>query len=362
MRKIAAILIMARNTRNKSSETLRFAISGDEGEFIFPPSYVELIDKFDGLLDQVDEERMSETRFRQKLRELVKQHPWFLVGHEQLARELNENGQVEQALNSALRGLGIARKAVPRGFDGLIPWNRLDNRAFLSLLEYAGHCYTLLEEHAEAAAVMAEMLKWNPNDNQGMRWCIGSALLRSGKTIEAREKFESHASEYPPLHYELGLLLLREQNYVQAATSLRRGFATNFYIAELLSGIQLSPPRPLAIWHSSNLEAPEIALEYLTDYALLWPESSFALDFVRWLFHHPKVLMERARLLEIREELLWEEPGDKRSRLVDQQYQALDRIDDTLSETLIEKRTDRYGNTGYPWEYPFDRPEEPSLP
>ena len=352
---------MARNTRKKPSQLLRFAVSGDEGEFIFPPSYESVIDRFTGLLDQVDEERMSETRFRQKLRELVKDHPWFLTGHEQIAREFNDDGQPKQALSSALVGVEIAKKAVPRDFEGEIPWSHLDNRAFLSLLDYAGYCYTLLEEHGEAATIMAEMLKWNPDDNQGARWCIGSALLRAGNTDEAREAFESLSSEYPPYHYELGLLLFREQNYVQAATSLRRGFAENFYVAELLDGSRLSPSRLLPIWHASNLEEPEFAVEYLGCYALLWADSPFSLDFVRWLFNHPKVLMERARMLDIREALLWERPGKERTRLIDQQDEALDRIDDTLSAMIIEKRTDRYGVSGYPWEYPFERPEDTSL-
>ena len=342
----------------KGSETLRFAISDNEGELIFPPSYTDVVEKFMRLLDQVDDGRMSETRFRQRLREMSKNHPWLLTAHQQLAVELHEDGQFEQALNTALRGLAVAMKAVPSGFDGLIPWSRLDNRAFLALHDEVAFCYTLLGQHGEAARSMARLLKWNTNDNQGVRWRIGSALLRSEATSEAREKFESLASEYPPYHYELGLLMFREQDYVGAATSLRRGFATNPYIAEMLSGFNLTLPKRLPIWHGSNLEAPDIAHEYLMEYGFLWPDTEFAIDFVRWLIHHPKVLMERARTLEIRESLEWERPGDARTALIEQQQQVFERIDDRFSEVLIATRTDRHGNTGYPWEYPFDRHED----
>ncbi len=63
-------------------------------------------------------------------------------------------------------------------------------------------------------------------------------------------------------------------------------------------------------------------------------------------------------MLEIRESLEWKRPGDARSALAEQQRQAFERIDDRFSEVLIVRRTDRYGNTGYPWEYPFDRDED----
>ena len=113
-------------------------------------------------------------------------------------------------------------------------------------------------------------------------------------------------------------------------------------------------PSPLSIWHPCELVTPETAVEYLHEYGELWFDTEFTVSFILWLFNHPKVLMERARLLDIREKLLWEQAGITRKELLDAEFEALERIDDTLSEAIIQVRTDSYGVSGYPWEYPFD--------
>lgn len=57
-------------------------------------------------------------------------------------------------------------------------------------------------------------------------------------------------------------------SWVAAATALRRGFAANPYIAELLGG---NPsPAPLAIWHGTNMTEPGGARKYIQMYGTYW--------------------------------------------------------------------------------------------
>lgn len=116
-------------------------------------------------------------------------------------------------------------------------------------------------QHREALAILEKLLAWNPNDNQGVRYLIGSEYLRAGETEKAAVILEAEAHQYPPLHYELALLRFRAGDLVAAATSLRRGFVANGYIAEMLSGALA--PAPLAIWHGWNFAEPETARDYL---------------------------------------------------------------------------------------------------
>lgn len=339
----------ASNTRN----SIRFTITGDEGQLVFPTAHTKVEPRFDDLVEQVDGGKMSETLFRQQLRELVKRHPWFIEGHIELVQALIHDGEYERALTQATKAFQQCRRAIPDEFSGTIPWGFLENRQLLGAADCVAHCHTLLRERNKAIEIMQQQLTWNPNDNQGVRFLIGSEFLRVEKFSEAEAFFRDNAADYPPYRYEIGLLHILREEWVEAATSLRQGFAANPYLAEMLCGAMM--PLSQAIWHGTSYERPEIAQAYAQDYGSLWFEIEHAMNFVHWLFNHPKVMMERARLLEIRSGLLWERPGRSRDELIEDQSNALERIDDTLSEAIIQPRTDRYGVSGYPWEYPFDK-------
>ena len=78
---------------------------------------------------------------------------------------------------------------------------------------------------------MNAMLAWNPGDNQGIRYLLGSAFLRAGRLDEARALLVEFRDEDPSLQYELGLLRLIEGEYRagrdEPAARLRRGTATS---------------------------------------------------------------------------------------------------------------------------------------
>ena len=70
---------------------------------------------------------------------------------------------------------------------------------------------------------------------------------------------------------------------------------------------------------------------------------------VRWLYNHPKVMVERAAVLECLEEVLWEHDPDARCRILDRARAARGRIDDVLSAEIVRQRIDRNGNAVLPW-------------
>lgn len=68
------------------------------------------------------------------------------------------------------------------------------------------------------------MSRWNPSDNRGIRYLIGSEYLRAGAAKKAQKVFKTEASSYPPYRYEAALLEIISGRMVQAATILRRAF------------------------------------------------------------------------------------------------------------------------------------------
>ena len=153
----------------------------------------------------------------------------------------------------------------------------------------------------------------------------------------------------PPYYYEHALLHLKAGYPVAAATKLRHGFVANGYIAEMLSG---NPePTALAIWHGSNLAEPETARDYLDHCGELWRQTPGAVAFMRWLHTHPKVLAERAAILECQEALLWERDFASRQALGLREEAMRAKIDNALSKNIVRSRPDRHGRSIEPWRY-----------
>lgn len=72
-------------------------------------------------------------------------------------------------------------------------WLDLDSRPYLRALHGKGCCYWRLGRTAEARRVFAQMLRLNPNDNQGARFLL--AGLDAGRTWA--EEVAREAQQWP---------------------------------------------------------------------------------------------------------------------------------------------------------------------
>lgn len=307
----------------------------------------------DELMDARASGQLSLTRYTAALTSLVEKYPAFIDAYAHLGFALFDQGKSKLALDACQQGYYIGEAAIPTEFDGTIEWGWLENRPFLRAAQGIVLSYKKLGQRREAIALMERLLRWNPNDNQGFRFLIGSDYLRSGNTTKAARIMKKEAGHYPPYHYELALIDLIAGRSVPAATRLRRAFLANAYIAEILCG--MPNPLPLAIWHGSNLGEPETAHTYVEHCGDLWHRTPDAIPFLRWLHTHPKVLAERARTHGIKEQLLWEHEVPKRKKLIDQEGRLLAEIDDAVSKEIVVKQLDRHNRPIEPWLYPATR-------
>ncbi len=328
-------------------DMLALEIFEDGGVFRHGDDYDQIVEELDDALEQRDAGAITPARYLRTLTAIVERHPHFIDGHAHLGNALMEEGRPKLALRACLRGFEAGENAIPAGYAGRIEWISLENRPFLRAAHGAALSYLRLGRRREALAIMEKMLAWNPDDNQGIRFLIGSEYLRAGETDKADRIFTEEADSYPPYHYERALLRLRAGDPESAATSLRRGFVANVYVAEILFG---NPePMPLAIWHGSNFAEPETARDYVEHCGDLWRRTPGAIDFMHWLFTHPKVMRERADVLECQQALRWEEDPGRRRTIFDDEDAARKRIDYTLSGEIVQKRVDRQGRCVWPW-------------
>ena len=326
--------------------TIVIEVNDDGAVFRHPSGYADVVDEFDDLLDRRETGRLDEDRYLRALEELVVQHPWFIDGHAHIGNSLFDRREFERAFEAYERGYSLGAAVLPAGFKERIAWRHLGNRPFLRAAHGVALSQLRLGRRADGISTMEKMLAWNPDDHQGIRLVIGSEYLRAGENDRAMSFFEMETG-YPPYRYEMALLLLCLGLHVEAATSLRRGFVENGYIAEVICG---NPhPLPAGIWHGTAWAEPGLAMEYMLDYGMLWHVTPDAVAFLRWLHTHPKVMAERADTLQWQEALLWERDAGRRASIGDKADAAWRGIDDRLSEEIVVERTDRHGRTVLPW-------------
>lgn len=323
-------------------------LDADLGVFVFPDTPFDgLVAEFDGLLEARERGTLSDKAYMAGLDRLILEEPDFIDAHAHLAYAWIEQGKPKKALDASLAGLVRANRLIPEGFTGRIAWGHLENRPYLRAMHGAVLGYVRLRRHKEAAVLIERMLAFNPDDNQGVRYLLGSELIRAGEQERARAVIEADCQNYPPYQYELALLHLQAGRWVEAATALRRGFCANPYIAEVLCGTP--DPMPLAIWHGNNFAEPETARDYVASYGALWLRRPDFTAFVRWLFQHSRVQLERAGVLACREELQWEPEFKARGAVVDRLERLEAAVDDALSRELVVQRADRKGRLIWPW-------------
>jgi tetratricopeptide (TPR) repeat protein len=124
------------------------------------------------LLDEHDAGIIGDEAMLQGLRKLAEKEPEFIDGHAHVGSALFNAGDFEGALAAAKAGLDLGRKAIPEGYEGMIKWDSLANRPFLRAAHVAVLALRKLGQQDEAMALMEEMMAWNPNDNQGIRFLI----------------------------------------------------------------------------------------------------------------------------------------------------------------------------------------------
>lgn len=316
------------------------------GESVHP-----VVEEFDELLDLYHGDRLSENKYVASLERLIAAQPQFLDAHAHLAIAWYNQGKSKKALDAALAGLAHATPLIPEHFNGRIEWACLENRPFLRAMHLAVLGHVRLRHHRDAVTLIERMLAYNPGDNQGVRYLLGSAALRAGETEKARKVFHQEAPFYPPYYYELALSHFIDGEKVEAATAFRHGFCGNPYIAEILCG---NPePRILGIWHASNYAHPEAAFEYFALYGGLWDRNPGSNEFVRWLFNHPKVMLERAAAMSCQEALRWEREDSARGELLARLETLRANINDVLSREIIVRCKGYDGMTIYPWSSEF---------
>ena len=158
-------------------------------------------------------------------------------------------------------------------------WRILNTRPYMRALEALSDCMWDMGEREESVALLREMLRLNPNDNQGVRSSLFFRLFGLGDLEGAGDVLETYRE---PMLGEWGwnmalLLFRREGDSARAASALDDAFETNPFVPGLLTGARRMPPTVPDYYSPGSLEE---AVVYVFFNARNWSGTKGALIWV----------------------------------------------------------------------------------
>ncbi len=268
-------------------------------------------DVFDeGMEHWWDGDRRSATKWFRRALELDPQHA---DSHNHLGIVSLEGRKLKAAEQHFRAAIDGGQRHLERDGDE-VHWGFIENRPYLRGLANLALVLVERKKWADALAIHKQMLKLNPNDNQGIRYLIGAECLRVGDNDGAIDAFQNCLHEEVGCAFGLALARLRAgRPSMDVGVPLLIGFAANRYVAPMLLG---EPWERLDAYHGTNMAEPEWADDVIAAQADLWQAVPRGAQLLRFWWAAPQIAAWRHRLDEIMLRLQNLPISDERSALV----------------------------------------------
>lgn len=161
-------------------------------------------------------------------------------------------------------------------------WGLLETRPFMRALEGTANLWWNLNRRAEATKTYDEMLRLNPNDNQGVRYSLLNLLLESDRIEDVKKLLKKYKGDYSAVWtYTQALIEFRASGASDKANRLlKEALKQNPFVPVYLTGQKRIPNRlPDYIGLGDDNEAVNYAAAHLNH----WRRTPGA---VEWLQAH----------------------------------------------------------------------------
>jgi tetratricopeptide (TPR) repeat protein len=197
------------------------------------------------------------------------------------------------------RGVAAGKAAIGRRrFEEAVGhfWGVFETRPYMRARAGLGECLWDLGEREAAIDHYRDMLRLNPNDNQGLRWPLADWLL----AVEDHEAVEKLLADYEDDAFADGaytrtLLSFRQGDEEGAREALRKAWKANPHVPDLLLVITFLPAEPADTYVFGSPEEAEI---YVARAAENWRATRGAIE---WLDKAVRPMRRRVRKRPLKE-------------------------------------------------------------
>ncbi len=249
--------------------------------FEFPRLTEEVQDVFD---DTIDCMREDPAYVKNTLRDLIRAYPEHIDAYHHLALTWYWQGNLRKAAEVWRAGSEFALRCFPPNFSmqrDRVAWGFMENRPFLRLYQGHGLACLRLGQAREALEVFENLLRMNPNDNQGNRALAVECnflLHNPAGVLGICDRYPEDALEQ--LVYGRALALFQLGRLPQAKKALRE--AVRFYplISEELLKSRHHRPKG---WSEERITmgGKDQAYSYWKEQGKFWEQTRGALAWLR---------------------------------------------------------------------------------
>lgn len=205
-----------------------------------------------------------------------------------------------ESLELFAKGIEAGKKSLGDEFENYKGyfWGYHETRPFMRAM--AGYSDVLwhIGERSKSIEILKEMLKLNPNDNQGMRYILITRLLILNRLLESEKLYKDYEDDYSAQWYysKAYLYFCKRSKQLYADKALKEAMEYNPYVPIYLLGLT-EMPEEMAEYTGVGDENEAIA--YVDDSLELWANNKKALKWFVDLYN--KMKDELDQLIEKRE-------------------------------------------------------------
>jgi tetratricopeptide (TPR) repeat protein len=192
----------------------------------------------------------------------------------------------EEALKYCEKGVKAGERALgPEVFEEDVGhfWGILETRPYMRARAELAQYLWFMGERRQAIEHLTDMLRLNPNDNQGLRYVLINFLLEVGDNQAVEKLLGQYEDSYSATwFYSRALLLFRREGASRKATKrLKEATAYNRFVPPYLLGRKGLPRRmPDYISFGDETEA----VDYVSSARIAWHQTDGALTWLRGVF------------------------------------------------------------------------------
>lgn len=130
----------------------------------------------------------------------------------------------------------VAEKALVEplsSFEGVF-WGDIDTRPYMRAKALLAHCLWEVGFYEEAINKYEELLKLNPNDNQGVRYILADYYLELERIDKLKSLFESYNDEYSCFFFYTKALVAYKEKDKNATSFILEAIKSNPYVVRYL--------------------------------------------------------------------------------------------------------------------------------